>query len=168
MPNVFSNMGKNYNTAYCHNDTSNQQCMFKHMLEHDVGYNCKKSCSSLEYFGEKLYDSDIESVKENWDIYLLEYTLVNLDFAAKVYEEYLIYDEIGMIGSVGGTLGMHASQDCSKVFFIKYLFFRHVCWILHNWNCFLDPNLHQKHLSALNVHHSDTLMILMLIHVYAS
>ena len=48
-----------------------------------------------------------QSEKENWNIYLLEYKLINLDFAAKVYEEYLIYDEIGMIGSVGGTLGMH-------------------------------------------------------------
>ena len=107
MPNVFSNMGKNYNTAYCHNDTSNQQCMFKHMLEHDVGYNCKKSCSSLEYFGEKLFDSLRESEKENWDIYFLDYKLINLDFATKVYEEYLVYDEIGMMGSVGGTLGMN-------------------------------------------------------------
>ena len=25
---------------------------------------------------------------------------------SKVYEEYLIFDAIGMIGSVGGTLGM--------------------------------------------------------------
>ena len=107
MPNVFSNMGKNYNTAFCQNDTSNQQCMFKYMFEHNVGHNCKKSCSSLEYFGEKVYDSLRLSEKKNWDIYFLDYKLINLDFATKVYEEYLVYDEIGMIGSVGGTLGMN-------------------------------------------------------------
>ena len=31
--------------------------------------------------------------------------LINQDFQSKVYEEYLIYDAIGMIGQVGGTLG---------------------------------------------------------------
>ena len=31
--------------------------------------------------------------------------LRNEDFASKVYEEYFIYDAMGMIGSVGGTLG---------------------------------------------------------------
>ena len=117
MPNVFSNMGKNYHTAFCQNDTSMQQCMFKHMFDQDVGYNCKKSCSSLEYFGEKLYvfprqdgrtlEDGYEGVKEIWDMYFFEYKLINLDFSAKVYEEYLVYDEIGMIGSIGGTLGMH-------------------------------------------------------------
>ena len=38
--------------------------------------------------------------------YGLFYQLTNDNFMSKVYEEYLIFDAIGMIGSVGGTLGM--------------------------------------------------------------
>ena len=115
IPNVFSNIGKNYSTAFCQNDTFNQQCMFKHMFEHEVEYNCKKACSSLEYFGEKLYVTervDGRGFKEKWNMYFFQYKLINLEFAAKVYEEYLVYDEIGMIGSVGGTLGTNYLMDC--------------------------------------------------------
>ena len=109
IPDVFSNLGKNYSTAFCRNNSSTQQCVLKHMFKQDVVSNCKKSCSNLEYFGEKLNDKNIESNKENWNLYFLQYRLVNQDFTAKVYEEYLVYDAIGMIGSVGGTLGMYVN-----------------------------------------------------------
>ena len=105
IPNVFSNMGKNYSTAFCQNDTSNQQCMFANMFEQEIVSNCKKSCSNLEYFGEIFINKPDQSDKEDWNLYYLHYRLVNQDFKAKVYEEYLVYDAIGMTGSVGGTLG---------------------------------------------------------------
>ena len=53
--------------------------------------------------GHAALDSEIE----NWDIYWFTLTLTNDDFLCKVFEEYLIYDSIGMIGSVGGTLGKY-------------------------------------------------------------
>ena len=52
------------------------------------------------YWADRLFRN------ENWNDYLLYHKLINNNFDAKVYEEYLIYDTIGMIGSVGGTLGM--------------------------------------------------------------
>ena len=106
IPNIFLNMGKNYSTPFCQNDTYDQQCMAKEILEKDLGSKCKKSCSTLEYYGE--IETSIpyhESKDEIWNIYWIFYRLTNNNFAAKVYEEYFIYDAIGMIGSVGGTLG---------------------------------------------------------------
>ena len=40
-------------------------------------------------------------------MYNLRYKLTNPNFELMVHEEYFIYDAIGMIGSVGGTLGTH-------------------------------------------------------------
>ena len=106
IPNIFSNMGRNYSTPFCQNDTYNQQCMAKEILEKDLGSKCKKSCSTLEYYGEiETYMPYHESKDEIWNVYWIFYRLTNNNFAAKVYEEYFIYDAIGMIGSVGGTLG---------------------------------------------------------------
>ena len=44
------------------------------------------------------------STSNTTNTYMLVCTLTKL--MSKVYEEYLIYDAMGMIGSVGGTLGM--------------------------------------------------------------
>ena len=41
---------------------------------------------------------------EKWNFYGFTYEFS--DHKGKVFEEYLIYDSMGMIGSVGGTLGM--------------------------------------------------------------
>ena len=110
IPNVFSNMGKNYSTPFCQNDTVSQQCILNHILKQKkVGSKCKKSCSNLEYFGEVLLNCPYQSEDddyENWNVYWLQYKLTNLNLVSKVWEEYVIYDIIGMIGSVGGTLGI--------------------------------------------------------------
>ena len=61
------------------------------------------------YFGEVITNEPYlskPSKYDNWNAYLFKYVLRNQDFASKVYEEYFIYDTIGMIGSVGGTLGI--------------------------------------------------------------
>ena len=69
-----------------------------------------KLCKTVVYFGE---DMDLEKSFVN---NLLKTNITDDDFAfvyhfssmklKTVYEEYLIYDAISMIGSVGGTLGM--------------------------------------------------------------
>ena len=106
IPDVFSIMDKNYSTPFCQDDTFNQKCVAKQMLAKDFGSKCKKSCSKLEYYGEMegLFQRAVEY--GNWNSYKFIYKLINNNFDANVYEEYLIYDTIGMIGSVGGTLGM--------------------------------------------------------------
>ena len=110
IPNAFSSIGgKNYSTAFCLNDTSNQQCIAKQILN-QVGSKCKKSCSTLEYFGAieintpygKIYQSKW-NVNSNWNAYMVCY---KFNVGAKLYEEYLICDTMGMIGSVGGTIGL--------------------------------------------------------------
>ena len=108
IPNAFSILGKNYSTPFCRNDTDNEQCAIKiihHQIkEQDIASDCKKSCSNLEYFGEFELNMPFSNGK-NWNLYYLKYRLTNNDFETMVYKEYYIYDAIGMIGSVGGTLG---------------------------------------------------------------
>ena len=111
IPNAFSNIqDRNYSTAFCQKDTSNQQCIAKQISEKDLGSMCKRSCSVLEYYGEieinmpygEIHQSKW-NVKSNWNAYMVCY---KFNVGAKLYEEYLICDTMGMIGSVGGTIGM--------------------------------------------------------------
>ena len=60
----------------------------------------------MEYFGEFELNIPYPSEKENWNVYCITYILTNQDFTVDVYEQYLIFDAIEMIGSVGGTVGM--------------------------------------------------------------
>ena len=72
---------------------------------------CPKACSILQYTGkifyEEIYEKEYQSINYNEEVYKIKFKYV---FASPetvtVYEEYLIYDTVGMIGSVGGTLGM--------------------------------------------------------------
>ena len=78
--------------------------------------DCKKSCFHLEYFGEfDLNMPHFSNKGKNWNMYYFAYKLTNQDFESMVYEEYFIYDTVGMIGSVGGTFGTYL--NC----FFKYL-----------------------------------------------
>ena len=107
IPNAFSNLKKTYRKPFCQNDTENEYCALKIMQEQETRSKCKKSCFNLEYFGEVGFNLAIPSENETSSTYRFNYALTNQDFAAKVYEEYLIYDAITMIGSVGGTLGIY-------------------------------------------------------------
>ena len=109
IPNTFSILGRNYTTPFCQDDTENERCAIEIILninDQKLDSDCKKSCSHIAYFGEidqqKLYFSDEENI---WNMYFLWYKLTNQDFESMVYEEYFIYDTVGMIGSVGGTFG---------------------------------------------------------------
>ena len=109
MPNIFSNLGINFSTPFCQNDTKNEDCALKigeKIMKQKIGSNCQKSCSTLGYNGEVAINMPNPSTLNTSNIYFLVCSLANQDHMSKVYEEYLIYDAIGMIGSVGGTLGM--------------------------------------------------------------
>ena len=59
---------------------------------------CTKSCNTLQYEGVVVYESK-------------DYKKTEIQFwvkpsVMKVHEEYLLYNTIGMIGSIGGTLGL--------------------------------------------------------------
>ena len=65
-----------------------------------------KTCSKYEYSGT--VQVEYENVNNNLQLYynkVLIYQFAYPEVLTK-YEEHLIYDLIGMIGSVGGTLGM--------------------------------------------------------------
>ena len=78
-----------------------------------VWYNVTKTnvCPTLQYTGkifyEEIFEKEYQSINYNDEVYKIKFKYV---FASPetvtVYEEYLIYDTIGMIGSIGGTLGM--------------------------------------------------------------
>ena len=112
IPNIFSNLGKNYSTPFCQNDTDNEQCAFKiieQIQEQEIMSDCKKACSILEYTGKIVLNMPRYSDKgENWNMYSLKYRLNDIE--TMVYEEYFIYDTVGMIGSVGGTFGTYLSE----------------------------------------------------------
>ena len=89
--------------------------MFYHIIETEI---CQKSCSILQYLGKVQYKeeaSDTHSVEFKYRFAYLR--------SVKVYEEYFIYDEIGLIGSVGGTLGMFIGFSFTGVIscFINFL-----------------------------------------------
>ena len=67
---------------------------------------CPKSCSIKKYLGEIVYKDDIA----NYGFSYNNTFYTDFDFAppykVKVSEQYLIYDFIGLVGSVGGTLGL--------------------------------------------------------------
>ena len=111
IPNTFSNLGTNYSTPFCLDDTDNEYCALEIVLkinEEEIASDCKKSCSYLEYFGEFVLNVPFSSEKgKNWNMYRFKYVLSNQDFESMVYEEYYIYDTVGMIGSVGGTFGTY-------------------------------------------------------------
>ena len=105
IPDEFSIVGKNYSIPSCGNITNNhKQCIFNHKKY--IASNCKKSCSIVEYSGEFEVNNPYNSMIPNWNMYIMIYVLSNQDFELIVYEQYLIYDTIGMMGSVGGTVGM--------------------------------------------------------------
>ena len=69
--------------------------------------------------------------KENWNFYQMHY-YIDKEIEMKVYEEYIIIDAMGMIGSVGGTLGLFIGFSFSNVInlLIGYLqvVLNKICW----------------------------------------
>ena len=83
------------------------------------------------------------------------YILTNNDFTLNSFDEYLIYDEIGLIGSVGGTLGLilEYKYNAELTFLVLLifenilLFFRYVHWLFFDWCHILVFSIPQKTMS---------------------
>ena len=53
------------------------------------------------------FNGELErNIKDNKTHYEFHYQFANSENRCNIFEEYLIYDTMGMIGSVGGTMGM--------------------------------------------------------------
>ena len=66
---------------------------------------CPKLCKIQEYSGKIDYNDD-KTTSETETNTLLLHLRYSRPHTVTLSEEYLIYDSIGMVGSVGGTLGM--------------------------------------------------------------
>ena len=92
------------------------------------GIKCKHSCKILEYSGMYVANRPQKAKKsEKWDYHGFSYELSNLEHKCKVYEEYLIYDTMGMIGSVGGTLGVFIGFSMTGLISTAIDYFRKCC-----------------------------------------
>ena len=71
--------------------------------------SCPKSCETLQYSGNVVFDKKDFTTNEGEAT--LEFKFANIN----VYREHLIFDTIGMIGSVGGTLGLFIGFSFSNI-----------------------------------------------------
>ena len=80
----------------------------------------KKSCNILKYHGTP--DGIFKDKSINANEYEFSYNFASQK-SVKVYKEYLVYDGIGMIGSIGGTVGMFVGLSFldAITYLIKYL-----------------------------------------------
>ena len=75
-------------------------------------YKCPKPCSILEYSGKL----DYWEPKYDWQSNntMIIYLRFQSPEVITIYEEYLIYDFNGMLGSIGGTLGLFVGFSFSS------------------------------------------------------
>ena len=94
--------------SFCRNETE-EHLAWNHMYE-TIYYSltddlCPKLCTIEEYHGRIDYKDD-KTVTGMSNYTLVLYVRYGRPYKMSVSREYLVYDFIGMVGSVGGTLGM--------------------------------------------------------------
>ena len=118
----------------CHECKEWHKCE-EFQCSHDVVYKifnnlstnpaaCPRSCTTLQYSGKVIYEK-LDYYDNNKTKALLEYKFAEPAFV-KVNNEYLIFDTIGMIGSVGGTLGLFIGLSFSNVIAILIGYFKKI------------------------------------------
>ena len=111
IPDVFG-FGRNYTSPFCKiqkDDYCARDTITKKIVYKTFESTCQKACTALQYSGDFMAITSVApviGVKINESKHELYYEFSNSESKCKVFEEYLIYDTMGMIGSVGGTLGM--------------------------------------------------------------
>ena len=124
--------GRNYSTPFCQTGTD-EKCakqLFKKRqsdvtVENNftkiVDLKCKQSCTILQYSALEVGSGPMN---ESLDLYEFRYEFGNADNKMKAFHEYLIYDSMGMIGSVGGTFGMFIGFSMTGVISSMIEFFK--------------------------------------------
>ena len=103
-------LATNNSFEICENPLENA-CMTSEMAKIELQENCSKSCTIIEYDGKVKYqDSMNQNGMGDWYMTFLTSELTFI-------EEYLIYDFIGMVGSIGGTLGLFIGFSFMDLFF---------------------------------------------------
>ena len=88
----------------CKSNKTKEEKKFFHNSVKKVYRQCrtKKLCNKLEYHGEDVFYEDLD--KDDNKTFGFGYQITSN--STTLFEEYLIYDIISVIGAVGGTLGM--------------------------------------------------------------
>ena len=70
---------------------------------------CPINCTTIEYTGrptlkQQKSDKDAEVKKEKLHEY--QWSFMMASSKTQVYQEYVVYDAMGLVGNIGGTLGL--------------------------------------------------------------
>ena len=105
-------MSKNSNKTFICKNEEQESCAVQvenwvNVTTKTAKYKCPRPCSITKYSGKLDF----------WEPNAIEKSFTfNLRFAppvnATVFEEYLIYNFVGMIGTIGGTLGLFMGFSC--------------------------------------------------------
>ena len=91
--------------------------------------NCSQPCSIVQYNGKiDLWEYNELNMKESSFVVYLRFAP---PLTSTLYEEYLIYDVFGTIGSVGGTLGIFIGFSFSGVLSLITSFFKNLKRVSH-------------------------------------
>ena len=116
-PKHLVSLGSYDTNLQCENEEIEDLALWDLYMESFYQTNCPKPCSIVQYTG-RLDAWDSWSRYDNDSTISAPFTL-HIRFAppvnAKVYEEYLIYDIFGLIGTVGGTLGIFIGFSCRDI-----------------------------------------------------
>ena len=110
LPKVFKSIGKIDLSEFdtCKNESTDYVYYKMYEIYSEVfmeidEFICPKSCNQKEYLGHIEFKEDISNYYNNTFIAIFDFFP---PYKVIVSEEYLIYDFIGLVGSVGGTLGL--------------------------------------------------------------
>ena len=127
--------GRNYSTPFCQTGTD-EKCAkqlfkkrqsdvtFENNFTKIIDSKCKQSCTILQYSALEVGSGPKKALDESHDLYEFRYEFGNADNKMKAFHEYLIYDSMGMIGSVGGTFGMFIGFSMTGVISTIIEFFK--------------------------------------------
>ena len=88
---------------------------FNYVLNNLTSLGCKTDCKITQYVGKITYQEVSDTIAFRYSYPAPEMTVIN--------EEYLIYDLIGLIGAIGGTMGIFIGFSFSNTFsnFLHYV-----------------------------------------------
>ena len=110
---------------------------------------CKKSSTTFDISGT----IDVEKQNKSHQSYeKLFYFTIAAPGVMKVSEEYLIYDFIGAVGSIGGTLGL----------FIGFSFANVSSFLFNLMKDFMNPAKEEEELSEKVKHDKEAIRILLI------
>ena len=134
IPGMFS-YGKNYSTPFC--QTKKEDDCARNLFEiffHEavktnfskkVEMKCHHSCRILQYSAiETRNIQGTYKYNNTTDLFGFKYIFGNPNNIMKTFHEFLIYDEMGMIGSVGGTFGLFIGFSMTGVISSMIEFFK--------------------------------------------